>query len=55
MIELPDPHPHDAIVIGVRMAIDPPSTSARYATIFVDVEFKPRDELIERRGLVPDE
>jgi hypothetical protein len=51
VIELPHPHPHDARVIGVRMAIDPPTKQPpRYATIFVDVEFLPPDELIDRAG-----
>jgi hypothetical protein len=57
VIELPHPEPHDAIVIGVRMAVDPPSpgaTSPRYATIFIDVEFLPPGELIDRRGFVPE-
>jgi hypothetical protein len=51
VIELPHPHPHDAHVIGVRLAIDPPTKQPpRYATIFVDVEFLPPDELVERAG-----
>lgn len=44
-IEIPGPLPRDARVLGTRLIIDPPST-AKYATVLVDVEFL--EGLVER-------
>ena len=37
IIEIPTPHPRDAIVRAVRLQIDPPSIS-RYATVLIDAQ-----------------
>jgi hypothetical protein len=38
-IELPEPWPRDARVLGSRLLIDPKGVSPKYATVLVDVEF----------------
>jgi hypothetical protein len=38
-IELPEPLPRDARVLGSRLMVDPIGASPKYATVVVDVEF----------------
>lgn len=49
VIELPDPHPRDAVVIGTRLILDPPTSSGeRMALVTIDIKYA--DGLVERAG-----